>query len=48
VLKQAYPDKPNFRLFEVDLSPDAEVEDGGAAERRRQGRRATDRVDASA
>jgi len=50
VLKQAYPDKPNFRLFEVDLTPEAEIakDAAGAAERRQQGRRATDRVDASA
>lgn len=48
VLEQAYPDKPNFRLFEVDLTPDADESAGGTAERRQQGRRATDRVDAGA
>ena len=44
VLKEHYPDKPPFRLFEIqrDAVPSAAEEDG--AERRRQGRRASDRV----
>ncbi|MEP6731344.1 MAG: metallophosphoesterase [bacterium] len=44
VLKHHFPDKPTFRMFEVDLTP--KESDSTSAERRQQGRRASDRVEA--
>ncbi|MEO8622076.1 MAG: metallophosphoesterase [bacterium] len=44
VLKQHYPDKPTFRLFEIARKDEAQAPADGSAERRRQGRRATDKV----
>jgi Icc-related predicted phosphoesterase len=48
VLREHYPDKQPFRLFEVDLSVAAAVSEDGSADRRHQGRRASDRVEGGA
>lgn len=45
VLKEHYPDRPTFRLFELERDATAVAEGGNAPERRREGRRASDRVD---
>ena len=43
VLKERYPDQPPFRI--VELARDGRGADGLTPERRRQGRRASDRID---
>ena len=45
VLRQHYPEQPPFRMFEIVTAEDI---DEATSERRRQGRRATDRTDVSA
>ena len=44
VLKDAYPDRPPFRLFEVSRSKQGQRQGDDGADRRREGRRAADRA----
>jgi Icc-related predicted phosphoesterase len=45
VLKSNYPDKPAFRLFEVNTTPVADRGVTGIRDRRNKGRRAVDRLE---
>jgi hypothetical protein len=43
VLKASYPDRPPFRLFEIDMTDHGDKGVTPIADRRSYGRRATDR-----
>lgn len=47
VLREAYPDRPPFRLFEVSKGKQGQPQEYDIAERRSQGRRAADRASSS-